>query len=476
MPERRRSPSGEKPREPQGYAGRPRESRSKASPARKAALVVVRAVRERDAFAQDLIAKSIDRASLSREDRAFATKLVLGVVSSSGTLDDVIDRTLRSPDDVQDDVRDALRLSTYEMIFLGKSPHAAVDQGVELSRVVTPKAAGLANVVLRKVADLRSEFPFGDPKRDVEALARMHAFPVWLTKRLIADLGLREAVDFMRASNEPAPLYVAVNPLRADDREVRSVFESAGTRIEPEAVSGRLVPGCYQVPDAHTLQDPDVKHLFSQGKILVSDAASQAVAASVLPTRKPESFLEIGAGRATKTILLQGNAWRTYGSQIELTTLDNHRFKTELLVDRTRRYGIHVAKAVTGDALHLDEVAPGQMYDQVFVDAPCSGLGTLRRHPEIRWRLSERDLSRSARTQLELLEAAASHVSHEGILAYATCTVTHAEDNGVVKSFLESEAGSGFRLVPIDGRSCFSSRLSPGSCDAHFAVRMVRTG
>ena len=174
-------PEARETRKPQGYAGPknpPKKPRSKASPARLAALDVVRAVRERDAFAQDVIGTRIDRSDLSSEDRAFATKLALGVVSATGTLDEIIDRALNAPSDVKPDVRDALRVSTYEIIFLGKTPHAAVDQGVELVRSFAMSASGLANAVLRKIVLMRQAFPFGDPMRDPEALARLHAFQI----------------------------------------------------------------------------------------------------------------------------------------------------------------------------------------------------------------------------------------------------------------------------------------------------------
>lgn len=217
------------------------------SPARKAALQVGRFLRERDAFAQDLISKHIDASRMSREDRAFATRLVLGVVSARGTLDEIIDRSLRSPDDVQDDVRDALRIGVYEMYFLDKSPHAAVDQCVELVRTFAPKACGLANAVLRKASSLKDEFPFGNPQADLEAFARQYAFPVWLAKRLVADLGLDAASEFMEASNEPAPLFAAVNAARAADEEVRAELEAAHGDPQPVEIDGRTIPGCYRV-------------------------------------------------------------------------------------------------------------------------------------------------------------------------------------------------------------------------------------
>lgn len=455
-------------------ATKPAKPRSKVSPARLAALDVGRAVRERDAFAQEVIGTRIDQSNLSPEDRAFATKLVLGVVSSLGTLDEIIDRALNKPTEAQPDVRDALRISTYELFFLEKSPHAAVDQGVELVRSFAGSAAGFTNAVLRKIVALRDTFPFGDPKRDIEALARLYAFPTWLARKLVIDLGPQEALEFMRASNEPAPLFIAVNATKADEPAIVDAFKHAGGKVEPVSIDQVRVAGCLRVLEGRALLEPEVKQLFSQGKILVSDAASQLVAASVLPTNSPARFLEIGAGRATKTILLQSCAWREQGAQMKLTTLDNHEFKTKLLLERAARYGTEVVEAVTGDALELDTLMPDRVFDEIFIDAPCSGLGTLRRHPEIRWRIAPNDIVEFARVQLGMLQAAASHVAPGGTLAYATCTVTHEENNGVVKAFLESEAGSAFALVAVGGRSCVSTRLFTGSPDAHFAVRFVR--
>lgn len=458
-----------------GAQGAQEKRRTKASPARLAALDVVRAVRERGAYAQELISTRIDASDMSPSDRAFATRLVLGVVSCQGTLDEVIDRALRSPSDVRDDVRDALRISTYEIIFLHKSPHAAVDQGVELVRSFEPRASRLANAALRKIVELSQSFPFGDPNHDLAALARLYAFPQWLCKRLIDELGAPEAVEFMRASNEPAPLFVAANACKTDDEAFVRVFEKAGEEISPSGSGGLSVAGCYQLADSKSLLVPEVKKLLSQGKMLVSDASSQLVAASILPKERPSSFLEIGAGRATKTILLQADAQRAYGAQIEhYAALDNHSFKTELLADRAKLYGISVEEALTGDALKLDEAVGERTFDVVFIDAPCSGLGTLRRHPEIRWRFEEASIAPLAKTQLAMLQAAAPHVRPGGELAYATCTVTSEENSGVVKSFLSSEAGSNFILAPLAGRSCVATRLSPGSPDAHFAARFLR--
>ena len=432
-------------------------------------------VRERDAFAQELIHKYIDSSRMSREDRAFATRLTLGVVSSYGTLDDVINRCLDRVSDINDDVRDALRISTYEIIFLKKEPHAAVSQGVELVKTIAPKASGLANAVLRRIADKAHKFPFGDPRTDIEAFARLHAFPEWLAKRALLDLGPEATRDYLAGSNEPAPLFVAINAAKADESEVVETIAAAHGDPVAVSVNGEDIPGCYCLSEGRVLFDGRVRHMIQTGQLLVSDASSQQIARLVLTEEKPASLLEVGAGRGTKTVLIQSDAQRRYGSQIdEYVTVDNLEFKTNITAERAEEYGIHVSESITGDATVLDDVVGERAFDVVFIDAPCSGLGTLRRHPEIRWRLNPEKIDEFAKTGLALLKSASTHVTPGGSIVFSTCTITRAENIDVVKAFLASDEGASFALAPIGGAPCFNPALKPGSPDAHFAVRLVK--
>ena len=452
-----------------------KDSERSASPARQAALRVTSIVRERDAFAQELIHKYIDSSRMSREDRAFATRLTLGVVSSYGTLDDVINRCLDRVSDIDDDVRDALRISTYEIIFLKKEPHAAVSQGVELVKTIAPKASGLANAVLRRIADKAHKFPFGDPRTDIEAFARLHAFPEWLAKRALLDLGPEATRDYLAGSNEPAPLFVAINAAKADEAEVVETIVAAHGDPVAVSVNGEDIPGCYCLSEGRVLFDGRVRHMIQTGQLLVSDASSQQIARLVLPEEKPASLLEVGAGRGTKTVLIQSDAQRRYGSQIdEYVTVDNLEFKTNITAERAEEYGIHVSESITGDATALDDVVGECTFDVVFIDAPCSGLGTLRRHPEIRWRLNPEKIDEFAKTGLALLKSASTHVAPGGSIVFSTCTITRAENIDVVKAFLASDEGASFALAPIGGAPCFNPALKPGSPDAHFAVRLLK--
>ena len=479
-PQRGQRDDAHKPRQsgnnaPRKVERKVEETPSRVSPARLLAYEIIRQVTEEGAFASYLVASKIDTASLARKDRAFATKLVYGVVSYRGTLEELIDRTLKSPDDVYADVRDALAVSAYEIIYLSKAHHAAVDQGVELVRSFAPQATRLANHVLHRIVEAKEKFPFGNPRKDIEAYARLHGFPLWLVKRLIAILGANGAHAFITASNEPAPQFVASNILKTTDEETYELLKSSRGEPSIVEVEGRAIPGCLRIESSRCLADPPIRQAIDAGKLFVTDATGQAIARLLLPEKMPRSALEIGAGRGGKTILLQNDAVRVYGKQIpRYVALDNVASKCELLKKRLQRYGVEVSDVVCADGAEAHAVLGDERFDFIFVDAPCSGLGTLRRHPEIRWRLTPETIEGKALLGLRLLTEASRLLAPGGELIYATCTVTPEENADVVRSFLASEAGAEFSLAPIAGKASFSPALVPGSSDAYFAVKLVR--
>ncbi len=439
---------------------------SKLSPARIAACTIGREVRERDAFVSEVIPGVLAQMDgISQEDSAFATKIARGVTATVGTLDEFIDRNLNSPDDIQADVRDALRVSAYELLFLDKADYAAVDQGVELVCSIAPRAGALANAVLRKMAKSAKSFPFGRPTLSLAVLARSQAFPLWLAKRLMNEMGLEKATAFMRACNTDAPVYIAVNALKAQDGDIIEAFDQAGSLLTPV----EDVPSCYLVHNARVIAKPEIRALFERGEVLVSDASAQAIAALACPDHDVDAFLEIGSGRGTKTILLQSNAVRSFGRAIPMVSVDNHGFKTDLLSKRVQTYGIETVRPIKADGSKLSQIMPEARFDAVLLDAPCSGVGTLRRHPEIRWRLTESQVSEMASTQLDLLLEAAKMVKPSGALTYATCTVFKEENEQVVERFLKTKLGESFELEKE-----ISPTLTEKGPDAHFAAKFKR--
>ena len=205
-----------------------------ASPARRVAREVVTRVRERSAYAHELMDSALRSAALSPADAALATRLAYGTLQAEGTLLEVLDRYLGGKR-VEPRISDALRISAYEILFMRSETRAAVHQGVELVREVRKQAAGLANAVLRRLAEDAPGFPWGDPATDVHALARLHAHPVWLAEMWIEELGREAAEQVMAADNTPAPLYLAANRFAGSAEAAREVLRSDGARPHPGA-------------------------------------------------------------------------------------------------------------------------------------------------------------------------------------------------------------------------------------------------
>ena len=412
---------------------------TKLSASRRAALHTLQVARERSAYVRDLLSSRPGRSGtkeLSEEDRAFAARLALGVTATSGTLDEAIDAHLAPKAKLTPDVRDALRIAAFELLFLRKTPHAAVSQGVELVKTRAKSAAGLANAVLRRVAEGADAFLAQTPA---------HAFglPVWLWSRIEADLGPERATELGAAGLEQAPTYVANVPMHVADRNVEAAFSAAGLRVRMAGA----VPGSWLAADPRAvatsplLDGPEVK-------AVVADYGAQVVACLAAPD-PGERALEVGSGRATKTILMAGRTHRR-GGVSRSWALDVHANKGEQAASRLARARVEGVTQVCGDARDLSGIAglPPHL-DRVFVDAPCTGTGTLRRHPEIVWNLSAQDVSSCAGLQGEILASCASRVAPGGMLTYATCSVLREENEDVVAAFLASPGGSDFEPVPV---------------------------
>lgn len=459
------------------------------SSARLAAYKALRRMHTRDAFANDVIKATIWQSGLDGREKAFAAKLVLGVTQMLGTLDEVLDSSMRSPRDVDDEVRDALRIATYEMLYLEKESYSAVDQGVELVGVIKPRARGAANAILRKVSRNCKDFPYADPDSDFGAFTLSQGFPVWMAQMFKSEMGEQKARAFMRTSNEIAPVYVGVNFAKSDMPEVLDAIEESGYLAHNVTFKDYEVPGCLRLSDRHAVAEQAVLNLIEDGRALIADASAQAivdlVAKQAISAYKAVhgcqsfeipnnmSFLELCSGRATKTILFQSAFVRYLNSQLEnYTALDNLAFKSSNLESRCKTYEVHVESSITGDASDLDSFVSDRLYDAVFIDSPCTGLGTLRRHVDIRWRATPESVTEHAHLDLEILRSAVAHVVPGGILAYATCTVTNEENISVIDNFLNEN--SDFSVIPVLGKDAFAPELAPEGPDAHFCTVMQR--
>ncbi|MDZ4178372.1 MAG: transcription antitermination factor NusB [Coriobacteriia bacterium] len=445
-----------------------------ASTARKTALSIVSRVRVDSAWTHDVLDTVLTKARLDVRDRSFVTRLAYGVAEMEGSLDELIDRHVTRPGSLEPKVRDALRLSTYEILLLDTEIRAAVHQGVELVRSVSPRAAGLANAVLRRIADTRDASPFGDAVTDIYALARSTGHPPWLAQRLLTDLGEVAARGLMAADGDPAPLYLAHNPYAGSLEDFIGLLCSEGAEPRPFGPAG-----CVTCDAPATAVNSSA---LSEGRGLVVDAAAQTIA-SLVPLSAGDRVLDLAAGRGTKTALLQANALRA-GGPASILAIDIHQFKIDIIIKRMAALGIPGVTTAVADV--TDEArllgTSGGPVDVVFVDAPCSGIGTLRRHPEKRWRLTSDEIDTLALLGSRMLATAAELVRPGGFVVYSTCTVLPAENGDVVRAFLDSDSGRRFATHDVTGRlpagfegsvtpeGWFGSLPSRGGPDGHFAA------
>lgn len=486
-----------------------------ASPARSVAMRLLAKQRRRGARARDLLRSAHEMALLGTNGRGLATRLVLGVNVAAGELDRRVDAFVTHAGGLEPRVRDALRLSAFECLYLDTPRQVAVSQGVELVREVQPRAARMANAVLRRVADARPEVDAarerirvaaaGDPGSEsvvppdlpsVRELCIASGYPEWLVRRLLADLGPRRAAAMCASALEAAPVYVAAG-MASDAQTLEDRL--AGLGLEPRP-SG--LPGSWRLGSPAGLA---ASGLVGACDVVTADLAAQVVCR--VAAAGSGRVLEVGQGRGTKSLLLVAAARELGGSfgDIRVVGCDSVASKVRLSRQRMEAAGLSEAvSCVAFDATRLAEheglpEALAGEFGAVLVDAPCSGTGTMRRHPEIPWALEERSLRPEEegslpQLQRSLLGAAASHVAPGGSLVYATCSVLPAENLDVVRGFLASPAGAGFELadvctapgvtaLPEGARGLvagcveggvFQSYPAPGSFDGHFCARLVR--
>jgi 16S rRNA (cytosine967-C5)-methyltransferase len=371
---------------------------------------------EEGAYANVLLPSLLRATRLDPRERAQATALVYGTLRRQRALDALLTPTLDRPlDRLDPPVRAALRLGTYQLVD-GIAPHAAVGETVAALGRVAPRGKGFANAVLRAVAALGPPWPWPSGDDDT-AVGIRTSMPDWIVARLRADLGPDDALGALEAANEAGALTLRVNPRVATPDAVASELAAAGARVE----RGRLVPDALVV---HGAGDPATSPAVAEGRATPQDQASQAVVAAVDP-RAGERVAEIGAapgGKATALAERIDDTGLVVACDLRVTRLD-------LVVRAARRLRLASVAPVAADG-RVAPIRPASC-DRVLLDAPCTGLGVLRRRPEARWRITEDAVPQLAGLQRELLAAAADLVRPGGRLVYSVCTLTRAETTSV---------------------------------------------
>lgn len=385
------------------------------SPARAAAFDILLKVDRQNAYASELLHSSrVDQ--LSSSNRALATEIVMGVLRWQSQLDQrVAANTRRSWSKLDVEVRIALRIAAYQLLYLARIPaRAAIHEGVEMvKRARKNSAAPLANAVLRKLAGQAQFSTATDNPSTSSRLAAELAHPEWLVERWISQFGSSRAEAICRHDQR-----VPATSIRVDSQEILRELEGAGISLAPGAL----------LTSARVVASGDVTgtRAFREGRVFVQDEASQLVAALV---GRGTRFLDCCAAPGGKTAAL---AARNPSARIVAAELHPHR--ADLLRRRVRSRNVQV---LATDVLRLPFEGG---FDRVLADVPCSGTGTLARHPEIKWRLRPEDLRELHTRQVAILRAALEQLAPGGRAVYSTCSLEAEENQGVISEVLEGNS------------------------------------
>jgi 16S rRNA (cytosine967-C5)-methyltransferase len=407
------------------------------SPARRIAFEILRRVEAEGAYASDLLHAELSDKT-KREDAALATELTMGVLRWRGLLDFLLERHLKgSSASLDPEVLLALRLGLYQLRFLTRvPPRAAVNESVELAkRAGKSSAAPLVNAVLRRAAAEANEPPdkyLPPGLSPAERLGTLQSHPTWIVERWLRRLGAGRTEGLLEANNRAPNLAIAVHD-SSRNAEIEAMLRSVGMEVKP----GRLLRTARIVEGG----SPARAEPFRRGWISIQDEASQAIPL-LLGVKPGDAVLDLCAAPGGKTSRLARMA--APGGSVIAGDIHPHRLRAMRM--QLERLGVHNVKAVALDA--TTSLPFAKSFDRILIDAPCSGTGTLARHPEIRWRLVPAELGQFHRRQVMMLRAALEHLKPNGRLLYSTCSLEPEENEEVVREILDG--ASDLCLAPAE--------------------------
>ena len=414
-----------------------RPGRQPSDPARIVALDVLAAVREDDAYANLVLPQQIRRARLNGQDAAYATNLCYGTLRLQGRWDAIIAHCTegRALQDIDPEILDILRLGVHQLVEFRTPPHAAIFEMVTITRnELSQNRGGFVNAILRRVSERIDEWESvlrESATSDLEFLAQWYSHPLWIVEELARSLeangrSTSELPQVLAANNEPAK--VALVPRDVTRRQLRRAIVAEGLKYLP----GHLMPEAILLESG----DPQRLRAIQSGAAGVQDEGSQLIAALIAeaPIDSPDKlWLDLcsGPGGKTATMAARGGERR-----VEIHANEPQEHRLDLVANAVEPWAGRVALRL-GDGREVGSEEPNA-YDRVLVDAPCTGLGALRRRPEARWRKSAADVVELTGLQRELLDAGFAALRPGGVLVYSTCSPVVAETKGVIESFLEN--------------------------------------
>lgn len=394
--------------------------------AREVALLTLNACQRQGGWSEGILKKQIAAAKLDSRDAALATRLCFGVLQNQLLLDFYLSKFSNIPlKRMEGKVLQALRLGAYQMLFMDKIPHsAAVNSSVEMTRThcKNPRAVGMVNGILRSLERNRDNLPVIPQQDPAQYLSTLYSHPDWIVKEFILTLGAAETAEYLAANNRQPDTTVMVNTTRITVEKLTSQLEAEGVQVTKHP----WLEDCLYLSKTGDLERLSA---FQDGLFYVQDPASRLAirTAGAAPGMRMLDCCAAPGGKSFAAAIAMEN-------QGEIISCDLHPHKKKLIQAGADRLGLNIIKPVTADGKQF-RTEWENSFDVVLVDAPCSGLGVIRKKPDIRYKEPE-PLAELPAIQLEILTNAARYVRPGGVLVYSTCTLLTRENEGIVRSFL----------------------------------------
>ncbi|MGD9677860.1 MAG: 16S rRNA (cytosine(967)-C(5))-methyltransferase RsmB [Vulcanibacillus sp.] len=397
---------------------------------RELALEVLTKVDKEKAYSNIQLNQSLQNANLSRLDINLATEIIYGTIQRLNTIDWVIQKYLKNDiKELELWVKNLLRLSVYQIIYLDRIPsHAIVNEAVEIAKKNGHKGiASMVNGVLRNIIRTETKIKIPEILKDYEKITIEHSHPEWIVKKFINEYGLCETEEICRENNKAPFNSIRVNTLKITREKMIGLLKNElgdDTVITPSSLSkeGIRIKGSGNLA---TLS------LYEEGFYSIQDESSM-LAVDALDPKPYMTVLDATAapgGKTTHIAEKMQNKGRIIASDI-------HRHKIKLIEEQKKRLGIDIIETVCIDARDLHKEY-GAIFDCILLDVPCSGLGVIRRKPELKWTKSIDDITKLIKVQQNILENVSSLLKPGGILVYSTCTMTKEENQDMIYRFIK---------------------------------------
>jgi 16S rRNA (cytosine967-C5)-methyltransferase len=434
------------------------------------AIKILNRVDRTDAYLDKLLDIELKHSNLSGQDKALLFEIVHGVMRWIGRIDWVLNGFYKGQfSKCIPNVKNALRVALYQILFLDKVPdYAAVNEAVEfVKKLQGQKYADQTNAILRNIIRSKDNIRYPDPEEDLIAyLSAYYSHPTWMVKRWVARYGKEETEKLLIANNNKPSLTLRVNNLISSKQELMKLL----TSVDLKFTESKLLDEFIRLNNLTNIADWEY---FQKGYFTIQDE-STGMPVKLLDAQPGMRVLDLCAAPGGKTAFI-ADEMKNEG---EIIALDRFESRLKILQKNLARLKASIVKSVAIDGLEYNDE---ELFDRVLVDAPCSGLGTLTKKPDLKWKKDLGDIRKIVNMQYELLKKGASHLKVGGVIVYSTCTTEPEENIEIVKKFLAEH--NNFKLVDastvvseslVDENGCVQTLPHVHNVDGSFAAKIQR--